>query len=118
MSDTIINEYGGKEWWVDDKLHRVDGPAVEYADGDKAWYVDGKLHRVGGPAVEYADGYRAWWVDGKLHRVDGPAVERKSGTNEWWVCDKRCKSNKAFQKAVKLTDEEMAKVILKHGNVG
>jgi hypothetical protein len=47
-------------------LHRVDGPAYEGADGSRSWWVDGKLHRVdGGPAVEWADGTRSWYVDGK-----------------------------------------------------
>ena len=33
---------GSKEWYVDDKLHRTDGPAVEWADGAKAWSLHGK----------------------------------------------------------------------------
>jgi hypothetical protein len=28
-------------WYLDDKLHRVDGPAVEWADGYKSWYLNG-----------------------------------------------------------------------------
>jgi hypothetical protein len=44
--------------------HRIDGPAIEYADGSKAWYVNGKLHRTDGPAIAYADGDKVWWVDG------------------------------------------------------
>ena len=30
--------------WYNDKgqLHRLDGPAVEYADGFKEWYVEGR----------------------------------------------------------------------------
>ena len=63
------------------------------------------------------NGTKAWYVDGKLHRVDGPAVEYADDIKSWWVYDKRYTSNKAFQKAAKLTDEEMAKVILRHGNV-
>jgi hypothetical protein len=56
-----IRWYNGK-----DQLHRLDGPAVQWADAYKAWYVNGKLHRLDGPAVEYADGYKEWWADGKL----------------------------------------------------
>jgi hypothetical protein len=41
------------------KLHREDGPAVEYADGSKKWYLNGKLHREGGPAVEYCRRHKA-----------------------------------------------------------
>ena len=56
------------EDYIDSKtLHREDGPAVEYNDGDKHWYIDGKRHRLGGPAVEYADGDKLWYIDGKYH---------------------------------------------------
>ena len=107
-SKMIVDEYGDKEWWVDGKrhredgpaveyvdggkswyrdglLHREDGPAVEYVNGDKYWYKNGRLHREGGPALEYADGGKSWWVNGKLHREDGPAVEDANGTKEWWL---------------------------------
>jgi|TARA_Y100000296_G_C4945792_1_gene143745 hypothetical protein len=29
-------------WRLDDKLHREDGPAVEYAHGEKEWWLHGK----------------------------------------------------------------------------
>ena len=46
--------------------HRLNGPAVEYADGSKCWYVDGKLHRTDGPAAEYADGSKYWFINGVI----------------------------------------------------
>jgi hypothetical protein len=36
-----VYDNGDKFWCLNDKLHRVDGPACEYADGSKLWYVDG-----------------------------------------------------------------------------
>jgi len=33
---------GDKEWYLNDKLHREDGPAVEWASGTKRWYLNGK----------------------------------------------------------------------------
>jgi len=33
---------GNKLWYLNDKLHREDGPAIEYANGDKEWYLNGK----------------------------------------------------------------------------
>ena len=47
------------------ELHRTDGPAVEYADGDKSWYQNGQLHRIDGPAVEWADGIKEWYINGE-----------------------------------------------------
>jgi hypothetical protein len=29
------------DWYVNGKLHRTDGPAVECDDGAKSWYVNG-----------------------------------------------------------------------------
>ena len=73
------------EYRLNGKLHRLDGPAIERADGAKTWYVDGKLHRMDGPAMEWASGTKAWWVDNKRHRLDGPAFELADGYKEWWV---------------------------------
>jgi hypothetical protein len=54
-------------------------------DGAKHWYLNGKLHREDGPAVEYADGGKWWCINGKLHREDGPAVECPSGSKAWYL---------------------------------
>ena len=67
------------------RYHRVDGPAVEYANGDKYWYVDGKFHRENGPAIEYANGGKYWYVYGKIHRENGPAFEQKNGYKCWYL---------------------------------
>jgi len=80
-----IHDNGTKEWYLNGKLHREDGPAVEYADGTKFWFLNCKLHRTDGPAAEYADGTKYWYLNGKLHRTDGPAVELADGTKEWWL---------------------------------
>ena len=59
-----VFEDGSKFWYLNDKLHRTDGPAVEYANGGKEWYLNGKRHREDGPAIEYADGRKRWFSDG------------------------------------------------------
>lgn len=82
--------YGTTKYFKDKAktiLHREDGPAIEYDNGEKAWYVDGKLHRTDGPAVTTADGRKAWYVNDKRHRLDGPAIERTSGERSWFVND-------------------------------
>ena len=58
-----VDSHGNKSWYLNDKLHRTDGPAYEGADGTKYWLLDGKLHRIDGPAVEYAIGTKEWWLD-------------------------------------------------------
>jgi len=54
-----------KRWYLNDKLHREDGPAVEYADGTKHWYLNDNLHREDGPASVWADGTKYWYVNGE-----------------------------------------------------
>jgi len=38
-----VDNEGTKRWYLNGKLHREDGPAVEYANGGKFWYLNGKL---------------------------------------------------------------------------
>ena len=61
----IVNKYGDKCWYLNDELHREDGPAVELANGSKNWYINGKLHRVDGPAVEWVNGSKKWFLHDK-----------------------------------------------------
>jgi hypothetical protein len=60
-----------------------------YTDGTKEWRLDGKLHREDGPAIECANGGKSWWLNGKIHREDGPAYEDYDGTKTWWLNDKK-----------------------------
>ena len=61
-----IKEFNNrKEYHLDGKYHRTNGPAIEYVNGGKSWYVDGKWHRTDGPAVERLSGYKSWYIHGK-----------------------------------------------------
>lgn len=80
-----VSADGDKYWYLNGKLHREDGPAVESADGDKHWYLNGKVHREGGPAMEHASGNKHWYLNSKLHREDGPAIECVNGYNRWYL---------------------------------
>ena len=80
-----VYENGNRQWYQNDKLHRVDGPAIEWANGYHSWYQNGQRHRTDGPAIEGADGDREWWQNGQRHRIDGPAVEYVNGNRQWWI---------------------------------
>lgn len=60
-----VYKNGDREWYLGDKRHREDGPAIEFADGDKYWYLNGRRHREDGPAIERADGDKEWFLNGK-----------------------------------------------------
>ena len=100
-----VDEDKNIRWYNDkDQLHRLDGPAVENANGDKEWYVEGKLHRLDGPAVEWTDGFKAWYVEDKLHRLDGPAYESANGYKAWLVEGKEL-TEEEFNEYIKPTCE-------------
>ena len=83
-----VDKEGTTRWFKDAKctiLHRENGPAVEYSNGDRVWYQNGFLHRIDGPAIEWGNGIKIWYQNGLLHRTDGPAVERSDGTKDWYI---------------------------------
>lgn len=62
---TYFNESGDK--------HRVNGPAVEYPNGDFEYWLNGKKHRLGGPAVSQLCGNSVvleYFIDGKKYQMD------------------------------------------------
>ena len=65
MSTTYIEDKKllYKVYLVDNKTHRLDGPAVEFANGTKEYFVEGKWHRLDGPAREWPDGYNEYWIN-------------------------------------------------------
>lgn len=65
-NEYITDDFGNKTWYLNDKIHRVDNPAVEMKNGDKFWIQHGLYHRADGPAIEFANGKKYWFYQGKL----------------------------------------------------
>jgi hypothetical protein len=80
---------GSKFWYLNGKLHREVGPAIEGVYGTMSWYLNGKPHREDGPAIEWANGTKSWYLHGELHREDGPAIKYVDGSKEWFLYDKK-----------------------------
>ena len=60
----VVDDNGDISWFNEsNQLHREEGPAVEYSDGEKRWYRNDKLHREDGPAVEMPDGTKEWYLN-------------------------------------------------------
>ena len=95
--------HGDREFWVGGKRHRTDGPAAERASY-RVWLVNDEPHRLDGPAVEYANGSREFWMNGNLHRLDGPAIENADGTQEFWLNGRKYATEADWQKAVEATN--------------
>jgi hypothetical protein len=80
----------GTQFWYNAEgwLHREDGPAVIWTDGDEEWYQDGLLHRMDGPAVIHSTGEQQWFVHDVRHRLTGPARIYADGDQEWYINDR------------------------------
>lgn len=57
----------GTNWYYNsnNKLHRLDGPAIEYKGGYFFWYKKGRLHRINGPAYFNHPNHYEWFINGK-----------------------------------------------------
>jgi hypothetical protein len=111
---------GTKSWWLNGKLHREDGPAIDRSNGTKSWWLNGKLHREDGPAVEYASGSKCWYLNGELHREDGPAVEYASGYKAWYLNGKRVteeEHKRMISKVIEMTVAQISKALGKQVKV-
>jgi (2Fe-2S) ferredoxin len=81
---------GRQAWFLNDNLHREDGPAVIYPDGTQYWCINGNIHREDGPAIVYPDGYQEWRLNGKhiTKDVTNWANERNIDLNNMSDTDK------------------------------
>ena len=100
-------------WRLNGQRHRVDGPAVEFANGSKEWWLNGVSHRADGPAVELVSGYKAWFQNDQRHRVDGPAIEYAAGGNAWYLNGKSVTQADVMKPVKQLTVAQI-EVLLGH----
>ena len=61
-----VDEHGNIYYFMDDMLHREDGPAVEHVSGTKIWWIRGKIHNIHGPAIIYPDGQTRFYINDEL----------------------------------------------------
>jgi len=111
MKEYTVKVYDDRTlWYLNDKLHREDEPAVEWNNGNKEWFLNGKRHREDGPAVEFVHGSKYWFLNDKRHREDGPAIEFANGSKSWWLNGKKLTEAKfnAKMNPVELTLDEIA----------
>jgi hypothetical protein len=105
MKNKIVKKDGNEFWFLGRHLHRENGPAAIYANGDMEWWQHGKKHRLDGPASDWpSSGYKAWWVNGKRHRENGPAIEHSCGERKWYIDDKQieCETQEEFMQFMRL----------------
>lgn len=91
---------------------RVDNPEIQAS----TWFQDGKMHRTDGPAMVFEDGDVEYWQNGELHRTDGPAIDY-NGLKEWYVRGRYITSSQEYQAVTFRTEEEMVFLLLKYGPI-
>jgi len=69
------------------------------SDGRKIWYINNMLHREDGPAVVNHKGEGFWYLNNKLHREDGPAV--KKGNEISYFLDNVCYAKEEYEFVIK-----------------
>ena len=113
-----IDEDGNKIWRLNGKLHREDGPAIQFISGRRDWYINDKLHREDGPAIEDYDGTKYWFINYKRHREDGPAIEWSYGRKDWYINDEYINLEEIINKYPNgygpWTSSDLAKLKLKY----
>ncbi len=60
----VSQKYNIEEWWKDGMRHREGGPAYTHND-NKVWFYEDKLHRLDGPAVIEGGGPKQYWIMGQ-----------------------------------------------------
>lgn len=82
--EVVFSRNGTKHWYYNERLHRKDGPAIEYANGGYEWYWNGELHRADGPAMEFYNGEKVWYLNGKMIKSSAkPQNAPKSREHNW-----------------------------------
>ena len=91
----------------------------EYIDITYSDYIFTNTSTAGSyHVIENGPGNEYWLKNNQFHRTDGPArIQPVINEVAWYIHGKSYRSNKEYQEATGLTDEEMAIMILKYGNV-
>ena len=84
---TVTVDVSGNRVWRNaaNQYHRVDGPAIEWVNGDKSWWVNGLLHRLDGAAREWVSGAKDWFINGEA--LTEAEFNRRTATKELTIAD-------------------------------
>lgn len=68
---------------IDDKSYT--GVARTVYPAALNYYVNGRLHRIDGPARICDDGSEMWLYEGVYHRIGGPAITSKNPEHQMFI---------------------------------
>ncbi len=66
-------------------------------EGVKHYYLDGKLHRENGPAIEYPDNSPWWFINDEFRPEDEISLEQNTSSKFWYLNGQRIDPKKAIE---------------------
>lgn len=60
----VSKKYKTEEWYKNGMRHRENGPAFIH-NNNRVWFYEDKLHRLDGPAVVELGGPKQYWIHGQ-----------------------------------------------------
>lgn len=79
-----IKYNGITKHYIFEKLNNILNLPSVITFNRKEWYLNDKKHRLYGPAVIKGK-YKEYWINGNKHRDNYPAVIYKGGRMEWYT---------------------------------
>jgi hypothetical protein len=72
-----VNTNDDVYYYLNDKRHRTNGPAIEYNNGDKCWYLNGYFHNEKGSSTIYSNGNKFWDIEDKPQTLSNSTTTLK-----------------------------------------
>jgi hypothetical protein len=73
-----------------------------YSNGDEEWFLNDKRHREQGPAIKQANGYEAWYMYDELHNDNGPAIINTNEEYFYYLGGIKFSDMESYRSAVKI----------------
>jgi hypothetical protein len=77
------------------------------ADGSKCWFLNNQLHRTDGPAVELADGIKRWYLNGR----ELSFAEWLKRYTELFIADEKTDSKAAEEQLESLSPDKLRPIL-------
>lgn len=73
MIEHKIDSDGIEFWYKNNLIHKDNGPAIIWPEGNEQWHKNGKRRRTNGPVMIYPNGKEEWRKSKRKRRTDAPA---------------------------------------------
>lgn len=96
-----------------DSITELPNGKMECSWGGTIWFKDKKVHRDNGPAIEFPDGSWTHYANGRASREDGPAHFCAITKSISWCLGGKTYSFDTWCKVLRLSNEDILKLRLR-----